>query len=67
MARAVNKVCSHLVGRDNEVTVLCVPAHMGIAGNEEADRLAKEAAAGHIQEVSDATGGRPVSYTSPMS
>ena len=32
------------MSRDNNVTILWGPAHSGIDGNEEADRLAKEAA-----------------------
>ena len=53
LARAAVEVCSRVVGRDNEVTVLWVPAHVGIARNEEADRLAREAAESHTHEVSD--------------
>ena len=53
LARAAVEICSRLVSRDNEVTVLWVPAHVRIAGNEEADRLAKEAAEGRTREASD--------------
>ena len=42
-----------MVGRDNEVTVLWAPAHVGIARNEESDRLAREATEGHTHEVSN--------------
>lgn len=38
LARAVIEICSRLVSRGNEVTVLWVLAHVGTAGNEEADR-----------------------------
>lgn len=43
-ARAAIEVCSRVMSRDNQVTILWVPAHSGIAGNEEAGRLAKGAA-----------------------
>ena len=52
LARAAVEVCSRVVGRDNEVTVLWVPAHVGIARNEEADRLAREAVEGYTHKVS---------------
>ena len=41
------------MSRGNEVTILWVPAHSGTADNEEADRLAKEAAKGRAVEVPD--------------
>lgn len=36
-ARAAIEVCSCIMSKDNEVTILWVPAHSGIEGNEEAD------------------------------
>lgn len=39
--------------RDNEVTTFWVPANARKAGNEEADRCAKEAAEGRTHEVAD--------------
>ena len=53
LARAAIEVCSRMVSRNNEVTALWVLAPVGIAGNEEADRLAKEAAGGRTREVLD--------------
>ena len=52
-ARAVTEVCTRLMARENEVTVLWVPAHSAIEGNEVADVYAKEAAVGHRHAVSD--------------
>ena len=52
LARAAIEVCSRILNRDNEVTALWVPAHVGIAGNE-ADRLAKGAAEGQTHEAAD--------------
>ena len=52
-ARAAIEVCSQLVQRGNEVTVQWVPAHVGIEGNEVADRFAKEAAEGRQHSVED--------------
>ena len=51
-ARAATEACPRAISRDNQVTILRVPAHSGIAGNE-ADRLVKEAAEGQSQEVPD--------------
>ena len=41
------------MSRDSEVMILWAPAHVRIAGNEGADMLAKEAAEGQTQAVSD--------------
>ena len=53
LARAAIEVCSRLAGRDNEVTIFLVQAHVGIPGNGEADRLAEEAAGGRSEMVPD--------------
>lgn len=53
LARAAIEVCSRLVSRDNEAMVFWVPAQVGIPGNEEADRLAKEAAGGLSEVMPD--------------
>ena len=52
-ARAAIEVCSRLVQRGNEVTVRWVPAHVGVEGNEVADRFVKEAAEGPQHSVED--------------
>ena len=52
-ARAAIEVCSRLVQRGNEVPARWVPAHVGIEGNEVADRFAKEAAYGRQHNVED--------------
>ena len=62
---AAIEICSRLVGRDNEVTIFWVPAHVSIPGNEEADRLVKEAAGAGPRQCWTRTDGRPISLTSP--
>lgn len=46
LARVAIEACSRIVRRCNEITALWVPAYVGIAGNEGADRLAKVVAEG---------------------
>ena len=48
LARVAIEACSRLASRGNEAMILWVPAHVGIAGSEEADRLVKEAAGGQF-------------------
>ena len=46
-------MASRLIESGNEVLILWVPAHAGIEGNEAADSMAKEAAAGQSHDVPD--------------
>ena len=46
MARAIIEVGTRLAARDNEVTVLWVPANKGVTANAFVDGLVKEAAEG---------------------
>ena len=61
-ARAIIETSTRLIGRGNEVLILWVPAHAGVAGNEVVDGMAgnevvdgmaKEAAAGQVYGVPD--------------
>ena len=52
-ARAIIELATRLIGCGNEVPILWVPAHVEIEGNEVADGMAKEAAAGQIYGVPD--------------
>ena len=45
-AKAIVEVGTRLAARDNEVTVLWVPANKGVTANEFVDGLVKEAAEG---------------------
>ena len=52
-ARASIELTTRLISRSNEVLILWVPVHVGVEGNEVADGMAKEAAAGQIYGVPD--------------
>lgn len=52
-ATAAIEVCSRPLHRENEVTVLWVPAHSGAEGNEVAGQYAKEAAGSQQHGVQD--------------
>lgn len=55
--RVTIEVGTRLAAKNNEVSVMWVPAHKGVAGNEFMDGLAKEAAGGRprddLEEVPD--------------
>ena len=63
-ARAAIEICSRLVSRQNEVSILWIPTHAGVEGNEMADQFAKEAAGGQQHGSRRSSGGRPVFHTS---
>lgn len=51
LALAAFRACESIQARGNTVTICWVPAHCGIDGNEQADRLAKEAATRTTQDA----------------
>ena len=52
-ARAIIEAATRLIGCNNEVLILWVPAHAGVRGNEIVDGMAKEAVAGQVYGVPD--------------
>ena len=47
---------THLMARQNRVTVFWVPAHKGVAGNEMADDPAEQEAEGPSRDFSEVSG-----------
>ena len=52
LARAAIEASQELRARGNDITIRWTPSHRGVAGNEKADALARQAAAGGLRQAS---------------
>ena len=52
-ARAIVEVADRVMARGNEISIIWVPAHQGVPGNEVVDGMAKTAAGDTSHEVPD--------------
>ena len=51
LARAAITAAQELRARGNDITIRWTPSHRGVVGNERADTLAREAAAGELRQA----------------